>query len=86
MCCITGILKKNEAELFKALSDVTKGHLENIVWGKKTKTHGLINKNGLKNGNSKLICSRHDKIDLQFVLVCIMCCIQYAHFIIQISV
>lgn len=45
-----GNLKKNETELFKALSEVTKGHLENIVWGKNTKTCGLIKKNGTKNG------------------------------------
>ncbi|KDR22627.1 dehydrodolichyl diphosphate synthase complex subunit nus1 isoform X2 [Zootermopsis nevadensis] len=45
-----GILKKNEAELLKALSEKTKAQFENIVWGKRTKTHGLINKNGTKNG------------------------------------
>jgi len=43
-------LKKNEAELFKGISEATKGRIENITWGKKTKTHELINKNGTKNG------------------------------------
>jgi hypothetical protein len=32
----------NETELIRALSDVTKGLLEHIIWGKNTKTHGLI--------------------------------------------
>jgi hypothetical protein len=54
--CILGNLKKSETELFKALSEVTKGHLENIIWGKKTKTHGLIKKNGTKNGNGIINC------------------------------
>jgi hypothetical protein len=49
--CIPGNLKKNEAELFKALSEVTKGQLDNIIWGKKTKTRGLIKNTGTKNGN-----------------------------------
>jgi hypothetical protein len=43
-------LKKNEAELFRVISEVTEGHIENITWGKKTKTHELINKNETKNG------------------------------------
>lgn len=43
-------MKKNEAELFKVISEVTKGHIESIIWGKKTKTHELIKKNGTKNG------------------------------------
>lgn len=51
MSCIPGNLKKNEAELFKALSEVTKGQLDNIIWGKKTKTRGLIKNTGTKNGN-----------------------------------
>jgi hypothetical protein len=49
--CILGNLKKNETELFKSFSEATKGHRENIIWGKKTKIHELIKKNGTKNGN-----------------------------------
>jgi hypothetical protein len=41
LSCITGNLMKNEAELFKVISEVTKVHIENIIWGKKTKTHEL---------------------------------------------
>lgn len=45
-----GFLKKNEAELFKALTETRKGNIDNIIWGKKTKTRDLTTKNGTKNG------------------------------------
>lgn len=45
-----GFLKKNEAELFKALTEIRKGNVDNIIWGKKTKTRELNTKNGTKNG------------------------------------
>lgn len=45
-----GVLKKNEAELVKVLSEIGKGQIENVVWGKKTNTNGILKKNGTKNG------------------------------------
>ncbi|KAJ9592655.1 hypothetical protein L9F63_015670 [Diploptera punctata] len=53
-----GILKRNEAELVKVLSEMGKEHIEKIVWGKKTNTNGILNKNGTKNGfkATKKIC------------------------------
>ncbi|PSN49733.1 hypothetical protein C0J52_13112 [Blattella germanica] len=53
-----GVLKRNEAEFFKVLTEIRKGHIENIIWGKKTATHGVLKKNGTKNGitPSQKIC------------------------------
>ncbi|XP_066992692.1 dehydrodolichyl diphosphate synthase complex subunit Nus1 isoform X3 [Anabrus simplex] len=47
---IVGLLKKKQTELLRILADVNKGYTENIIWGKKSLTNGMTNKNGTKNG------------------------------------
>ncbi|XP_066992691.1 dehydrodolichyl diphosphate synthase complex subunit nus1 isoform X2 [Anabrus simplex] len=46
----SGLLKKKQTELLRILADVNKGYTENIIWGKKSLTNGMTNKNGTKNG------------------------------------